>query len=189
MKQHNYSIPVHWIACVLAVLCLTACQSDSEYYSPADFSRVRKVDAHTHLNTMDTTLIEQAIADNFELQTVNVDYPDFPLVADQYKVAVALAEKYPDTVRFAASFSTQGWEAPGYTDRVIDELRKARQRGAVAVKVWKNIGMEVRDGNGELLMVDDSRLDPIFSFLESEKEFPSSATRANRTTAGCRWTR
>jgi predicted TIM-barrel fold metal-dependent hydrolase len=152
---------------VIAVLILTACQRQQEFYSTEDFARIRKVDAHTHLNTLDETLINQAIADNFELLTINVDYPDFPPVPQQYDVALALTEKHPDTIKFAASFTSEDWEAPGHNAKVIEGLREARRRGAVAVKVWKNIGMDVRDSDGRLLMVDDSRLDPIFAFLES----------------------
>lgn len=145
----------------------TPVDQSQQYYSADDFVRVKKIDAHTHLNTLEPTLIEQAIADNFELLTVNVDYPDFPLVSEQYETALALTSKYPDVVRFAASFSSTGWEEPGFNDSVIAHLKEARNRGAVGVKVWKNIGMDVRDSDGELLMVDDARLDPIFSFLES----------------------
>ena len=138
-----------------------------QYYSVDDFSRVKKIDAHTHLNTLDSTLIEQAIADNFELLTVNVDYPDFPRISDQYETALALSAKYPETVQFVASFSSEGWEEPGFNDNVITHLKEAREQGAIGVKVWKNIGMDLRDSEGELLMIDDSRLDSIFAFLET----------------------
>jgi predicted TIM-barrel fold metal-dependent hydrolase len=151
----------------VVVLFAASCEAQEKYYSRDDFSRIKKIDAHTHLNTPDTTLIEQAIADNFELLTINVDYPDFPPVATQYDVALALTRKYPGIVRFAASFSAVGWEEPDFNAKVIASLQEARKQGAVAVKVWKNIGMDVRDSAGRLLMIDDPRLDPIFSFLES----------------------
>lgn len=138
------------------------------FYSLEDFTSVRKIDAHVHLNNRDAGLIERAVADGFELVSVNVDYPDFPHVTRQYEQALSLQSEFPATVRFIASFSSEDWEDAGFGDRVIANLGTAREEGAVGVKVWKNIGMSVRDASGELLMVDDDRLDPIFAYLEAE---------------------
>ena len=129
---------------------------------------MKKMDTHVHLNADDPALVKQAIADNFELLTINVDYPDFPPAADQYDRALAFKTAFPDTVHFAATFAMAGWGEPDHIEKAIAHLRDAREHGAVAVKVWKNIGMVVRDDNGQLVMIDDARLDPIFSFLETE---------------------
>jgi predicted TIM-barrel fold metal-dependent hydrolase len=151
----------------VALLSLQAgCQSLPAYYSTADFARVKKFDTHVHLNTRSTALVEQAIADNFELLTINVDYPDFPPFVEQFDAAVAQATAHPDVVHFAATFTMGGWTDRGDSAPVIESLKKAREQGAVAVKVWKNIGMEVRDAEGSLLMIDDPRLDPIFDWIE-----------------------
>ncbi len=138
------------------------------FYSLDDFANVPKIDAHVHLNNRDAGLIERAEANGFDLVSVNVDYPDFPPVAHQYEQALELQAEFPDVVRFVASFSSEGWEETGFSERVIDHLNAARDEGAIGVKVWKNIGMSVRDASGELLMVDDDRLDEVFSYLEGE---------------------
>ena len=39
-------------------------------------------------------------------------------------------------------------------------------QGAVAVKVWKDIGMQQRDADGRAVMIDDPRFDPVFAWLE-----------------------
>ena len=38
--------------------------------------------------------------------------------------------------------------------------------GAVAVKFWKDIGMQQRDPDGRAVMIDDARFDPLFDWLE-----------------------
>ena len=48
----------------------------SDAYSMADFTRVRKYDAHVHANTSDSAFLEQARADGFELLSINVDYQE-----------------------------------------------------------------------------------------------------------------
>ena len=61
-------------------------------YAMADFSTVRKFDAHVHANDRGTALLEQARADNFGLLSINVDYPDFPSLLEQHAIAVAQAQ-------------------------------------------------------------------------------------------------
>lgn len=166
MLEHLRNTVVSVTAALVAVSTLSVSQASETYYSKADFSHVKKFDAHTHLNIVNPAVVKQALADNFELLTINVDYPDFPPVPDQLAAALQLQAEYPDTVRFAATFTMNDWTTPGHNARVIADLQKALDQGAVAVKVWKNIGMAVRDDAGKLLMVDDPRLDPVFSFLE-----------------------
>jgi len=135
------------------------------HFTMADFASVEKVDIHVHINSSDTALIDQAAADHFRLLTINVDYPDFPPLAEQRRVAHALVAAHPERVAYAAAFSMQGWDEPGWQQRVIQELDSEFAQGAVAVKVWKNIGMEFRDAKGRLVMIDDPKFDPVFEFI------------------------
>src|SRR5450631_1020320 len=130
-----------------------------------DFASVEKIDVHVHINSSDSALIDQAALDHFRLLTINVDYPDFPPLAEQLRIAQAHAASYPTLVAYAASFSMQGWDEPGWQQRVMQQLDAAFTAGAVAVKVWKNIGMDFRDANGRLVMIDDPRFDPLFDFI------------------------
>jgi predicted TIM-barrel fold metal-dependent hydrolase len=42
-------------------------------------------------------------------------------------------------------------------------LREQARRGAQGLKVWKNLGLHVRDQHGERVSVDDPRLDPVWA--------------------------
>ena len=46
--------------------------------------------------------------------------------------------------------------------------RRRWPQGAVGVKIWKNIGMELRDPDGRYVMPDDPRLEPIIAELERD---------------------
>ena len=129
-------------------------------YSMADFATVRKFDAHTHLNTPETAgLLEQAQRD--------VDYPAFPSMQEQYRVALAMRQREPLRFNFAATFSMDGWDSPGWSERVSAHLKEAVGQGARAVKVWKNIGMSFRDRSGQLVMLDDPGFDPVRRQIEA----------------------
>ena len=41
-------------------------------------------------------------------------------------------------------------------------VREAAKAGATAIKVWKNLGLTLRDGDGELVTVDDPRLESLW---------------------------
>jgi predicted TIM-barrel fold metal-dependent hydrolase len=135
--------------------------AEVQTYSMEDFASVRKFDAHVHANTADSALIDQAIADNFQVLSINVDYPAFPPVPQQHADALALAKAQPGHFHWAATFTMQGYGTEGWLPRVDGELTAAVAEGAKAVKVWKNIGMVERDADGKLLSIDDPGLAPV----------------------------
>ncbi|MGC1388078.1 MAG: amidohydrolase family protein [Steroidobacteraceae bacterium] len=150
---------------ILAAARVDAAGVGSSSFTLDDFTSVEKIDVHVHINSSDSTLIDQAGLDRFRLLTINVDYSDFPPLAEQLRIAQAHAANHPALVAYAASFSMRGWDEPDWQQRVIRELDAAFAAGAVAVKVWKNVGMEFRDANGRLVMIDDPKFDPVFDFI------------------------
>lgn len=135
-------------------------------YLVADFARVEKIDAHVHLHGPLPTFMSRAEADNFRLLTINVNYGDFPPLPKQLSDASALRAAYPDRVAFAATFDAAGSERRGWRQEVQRQLGETLAAGAVAVKVWKDIGMQQRDEDGHVVMIDDPRFEPIFGMLE-----------------------
>jgi len=132
-----------------------------------DFAALDKIDAHVHINSSGSALIDQAAADRFRLLTINVDYPDFPPIAEQSRIAQALSSAHPALLVWAATFSMQGWDDPNWQGLVIQDLDAEFKAGAVGVKVWKNIGMSSRDAEGRLIMIDDAKFDPVFEFIRA----------------------
>jgi hypothetical protein len=160
-----------------AVLAVTqGCTTAPRSYSLADFAALSKIDVHVHLNSADPALVDEARVDGFRLLTINADYPDFPPLAEQRALARAFTSAHPDWVAFAATFSMEGWDDPGWQRRVLRELDNAFAQGAVAVKVWKNIGMAFRDQSGKLVMIDDAKFDAIFARFRATARVTTSAS-------------
>lgn len=65
-------------------------------------------------------------------------------------------------------FSTIGWmdwtgvERDDFIRTSLDRLDRLVEAGIVGFKIWKDLGLTVRDSTGNLLQVDDERLAPIF---------------------------
>jgi len=162
MKRHFITI--------LAIAILTAgCQT--RYYTMEDFGSVTKIDSHVHIRSADSTFEEQAAADNFVLITLNVDHGDPSDIMEQQEYAALSAERFPGRVFFGPTFffDTTGWGTEEWNRKVIEQLGKDMDAaGVITVKIWKNIGMTVRDRSGTFIMADDPGMDPVINFIKSK---------------------
>jgi predicted TIM-barrel fold metal-dependent hydrolase len=65
-------------------------------------------------------------------------------------------------------FNTIGWmdwsgiEQPDFFRKSVDRLERLVEHGACGLKMWKDLGLTVRDASGQLLRIDDERLAPVF---------------------------
>ena len=155
-------------ALVLALAAARAGAQAEAHYTLADYDKVAKIDTHVHLHNPEGSFIEAARAQKFKVLTINVDYPDFPPIDEQFRVAVALHTVFPATVAFAGTFPVADFETPGWVERTERRIDAAMQAGAVGIKVWKNVGMSLRDAQGRLVMLDDARLKPVFDYMEAK---------------------
>ena len=137
-----------------------------EYYTIDDFISVKKYDGHLHLNTYEESFVEQSEEENFCLITINVDVSSgFPTIKEQQDFAVQQSKKFPGSVYYASAFSVKNFNDDNWLRETIAGLKNSFSAGAIAVKVWKNIGMELKDSNGNFVMIDHPKFDPVFGFL------------------------
>lgn len=154
---------------LLAVWLLTGGQvyaASEAHYQLMDFERVPKIDAHMHVHGAADRLMRQAIADNFRILTIDVDYPDYEPIDAQLRDALSLRQRYPGRVAFATTFSVQDFHSSSWAADTVRRLADASADGAVGMKMWKNIGMTLKDPDGRYVMPDDARFAPLLEFLE-----------------------
>jgi predicted TIM-barrel fold metal-dependent hydrolase len=62
-------------------------------------------------------------------------------------------------------FPTPVWSdgAPGFGERMADDLERKVEAGAAGLKIFKELGLRHRDAEGQLIAVDDPRLDPLWA--------------------------
>ncbi len=64
-----------------------------------------------------------------------------------------------------ASFCRLDWAQTGekgWGGRLAASLRDSAQRGAKGLKLWKDIGLRLKDEDGKLFLLDDDRLKPVW---------------------------
>jgi len=153
-----------WCAATLALLYSTL---------PAQTNRlslrgVGPIDAHAHvfvdhpevrsfLQRMDLRLVNITVVDPYER--------GYESVAPQHKLALEVARGSTGRAPWVSTFDPAGWESPGFAARVIADLEDTFRQGAVGVKIYKTIGMDLRSKSGRYLMPDDPVFTPIFEAL------------------------
>jgi predicted TIM-barrel fold metal-dependent hydrolase len=159
-----------WLAASVGLLASAPpiARAQERYYAVTDFAHVQKVDAHMHIWGPGNLVVAEAARDGFHILTINVDNPEHGPVPRQLHDAASLRRRYPGRVAFAGTFQAAGFDQPGWSAGALREINTALAQGAVGVKIWKNFGMIVRNGNGRYVLPDDPRLEPIYSMLQRE---------------------
>ena len=152
------------------LLTLLACgckhSNQETYYQEADYEVVDKADVHVHIHTESNDFMDQAIKDNFKVVTVALDVSNnMAEVKRQHHFSLLQEKSNPSSIEFATAFSMEGWDEPDWLEKNMAWLDSSISNGAVAVKIWKNIGMVFRDKDNNLIMIDNPRFDPIFKML------------------------
>jgi len=126
------------------------------------------IDAHIHYGDDAPELL--ALLEELDIALLNICFVNNPAInwrpqADNY---LSLHRRYPQRFAWCTSFDLPRFDDVGYADRVIEGLSRDFSNGAVACKVWKNVGMEVRKPDGSFLMIDDPVFTPIFNFVQAQ---------------------
>jgi len=127
---------------------------------------IDKIDAHVHFNSLRAPLIKYGIKNNIRFLSINTDMPFFPSIEDQENMALKLKKTFKNYIDYVTTFSCVNWGSEKWLQESLDRIKRSVDLGAAGVKVWKNIGMGLKDHNGNYIKIDHPSFDPIFSFLE-----------------------
>jgi predicted TIM-barrel fold metal-dependent hydrolase len=143
----------------------------SEYLH--SLSALHPVDAHAHIWKSDPTFTEM-------LERWNLHILDILYIDDKQPTALPLDRQREAALGFIRSahghaslcttFDPFRFSQPDFVPAAIEALNKDFAAGAIAVKIWKNIGMELKDRRGRYVMADDPRFDPIYRDIEAHNK-------------------
>lgn len=127
-------------------------------------SRFPFVDVHNHQWTIHTaagldSLVRHMNALNLQVMVDLSGGSGESLAADVRHYA-----RYPGRFVVFANLSYRGIDQPGWGERAAAQLRAdVRQGGARGLKIFKDLGLDLRDGAGRRIPVDDPRFDPVWA--------------------------
>lgn len=132
---------------------------------------LKKIDAHVHFCGNHPDCLNRLRGFDIRLMNICVAHP--PRSWEKQRVQFrTLARQYPQTFTWCTTFDPPDFKEDDgdYARRVIDGLRADFSDGAVACKIWKNVGMEAKRPNGDFVLPDDPVFDPILDFIEHAKK-------------------
>ena len=141
-------------------------KTEPEYYTVDDYAKVKKIDAHVHILTRHTFFFDQSQQDNFRLLNINVDAPSVRPIEEQREITLQHLQHYPRIIAYASTFTVKNWNDSDWEIKTLAALQRSFEEGAIAVKIWKNVGMDLRDKTGKLVFIDNPRFDTILDFIE-----------------------
>ena len=136
-----------------------------------EFIWIDPIDAHTHIAKIDPPFRE--MLERLHLHVLNILYvddhqPSRTSLAAQRQDAFNVADASAGRVLLCTSFDPFRISDAGSSQAAITWLNQDFARGAIAVKVWKNVGMEIRNGSGRYVMPDDSSFEPVYRDIASQ---------------------
>jgi len=132
---------------------------------------MERIDAHCHVVADHAD--SKSMLDSLELRLLNIALGTDPVGRWREdgiggsEVLARTAAACPARCAWVTAFDEPRPGDPGWADAVVAGLERDFARGAVAVKVWKNIGLKVRNPGGGSIMPDDPVFWPVYSWLES----------------------
>lgn len=56
----------------------------------------------------------------------------------------------------------KGWDDESWSDRAVKQIEEGHRLGASGLKEYKRLGLFLKDGRGQLIKIDDPKLDPVW---------------------------
>src|SRR6266853_6225031 len=123
------------------------------------------IDVHVHVFKSGPSF--QAMLQRLNLKLLNILVMDDTLsyrrqLQPQIDDSLALTRSGEGRIALCTTFDPYTFDSPSFTADSMKHIDQDFAHGAVAVKIWKNIGMELKDHSGNYIMADDAKLQPIY---------------------------
>lgn len=128
------------------------------------FAAIHPIDVHVHIFKSDPAF--QAMLNALHLKLLNIlvvddTEPYRKQLAAQVDVALELVRSGRGHIAWCTTFDPYKFDTPSFEGDAVRQLNKNFTQGALAVKIWKNIGMELKH-DGKFVFADDPKFAPIY---------------------------
>ena len=69
---------------------------------------------------------------------------------------------YPGRFLHYVNLDYRDWDAADFSASAVKQIEEGHRLGAAGFKEWKRLGLYLHDGKGQLLKIDDPKLDPVW---------------------------
>jgi predicted TIM-barrel fold metal-dependent hydrolase len=136
------------------------------------FAALEPIDTHVHAFNSDPAFAD--LLARLRLHVLDICVADTQRSFGDLTAETARAEDFVQASRHHASlcvtFDPFAFQHKDFAQNTVKQLREEFADGAVAVKIWKNIGMELKTPDGRYVMPDDPAFEPIYQEIAAENK-------------------
>lgn len=157
----------------ILAISITPRSAAGETFTSADlhaFAQIEPIDTHAHVFKRDPefrNFLELYHLHLLDIVVANKDDTSFPNLESKISAAKAFVKSSGGRAVLCTTFDPFKFSNPTFASDAVRGLEEDFVQGAVAVKIWKNVGMELKDRSGQFVMPDDPRFDPIYQDIAS----------------------
>jgi predicted TIM-barrel fold metal-dependent hydrolase len=136
-----------------------------------NFQAVNPLDTHVHIYQTNPTFL--ALLAKLNLHVLNIlvtQTPDQPALDQERQQAWTFVHASNGQATLCTTFNPFPYRNPGFTQATIAQINRDFSQGAVAVKIWKNIGEQVKDAKGNYTLPDDPAFEAIYKDIAAHKK-------------------
>jgi predicted TIM-barrel fold metal-dependent hydrolase len=136
------------------------------------FAAMQPVDTHVHAFKSDPAFAD--LMARLRLRVLDICVADkqgiYGALAAQLARATAFVGASPGHAKLCVTFNPFTFQHKDFAQHTVKQLHQEFSDGAVAVKIWKNIGMELKTPDGRYVMPDDPAFAPIYREIAAENK-------------------
>jgi predicted TIM-barrel fold metal-dependent hydrolase len=136
------------------------------------FAALEPVDTHVHAFKSDPAFTD--LMARLRLHVLDICVADTQGIYGELAAQLAHAKGFvaasPGHARLCVTFNPLTFQQKDFAQNTVKQLHQEFAEGAVAVKIWKNIGMELKTPDGKYVMPDDPVFAPIYREIAAENK-------------------
>jgi hypothetical protein len=130
--------------------------------------KIQRIDAHAHVCPPPEAFLQ--MLDRLNVRVVNVTLidphvPGFDKTEPQNSLAAGISSRSRGRMAWISTFDPAGLESPDFAVQTIRELQTTFDKGAVGVKIYKSVGMDLKSKSGRYVMPDDAAFAPVLEMI------------------------
>ncbi len=161
-RQEAVKVPNHGSTAVQITKFVSGPFTESEL---KQFAALDPIDSHTHIYHPSPVF-------NAMIERLNLHLIDILVIDNHAKLntslpleraaAMRVIDQNKGRMRLCTTFDPYKFGSPNFAKNAISELNRDFANGAIAVKIWKNVGMQLKDAKGSYIMPDNPAFEPIY---------------------------
>lgn len=129
------------------------------------FTALEPIDSHSHVFVSDPEFVAMLERLHMHVLSICVDDDQSSFTKNlsrEIELDLQFVHASQGHGAFCTTFDPYDFAKPGFAQAAIRQINRNFDEGAVAVKIWKNVGMELKDSKGNYILPDNPVFEPIY---------------------------